>query len=318
MEKQPDRSRFHATFNPKSFSVVLALIYVIFCGAYIVISSNVAARMSATIEYLHIIELVKGLVFIGVTGFLFLVIAYVLLRKIIVQQERIFWQQQALVASEGRAMASMFASSVAHDMNNILMAGQGYVDMVRRGMVTSHEIDAAEMGRAVESLMNLSRRFMEIGRSGGAVGESRRYDLAEVVDSITRLAPSHIKVRACTLGLHVDRPAPVMGSPELAGRMLMNLIINAAEAADIGGKIEVRLLRLNDAVRLEVHDSGPGIPEEERGKIFEHFYTTKPGGNGLGLMSVRVYAEEYGGTIEVTASDLGGACIRVTLPLAKD
>ncbi len=317
MEKKPDRSHFRASFNPRTFAVVLAFIYIVFCGTYIVISSNIAARISKSIEYLREVETVKGLVFIGATGFLFFIIAYILLRKIVAQQEHIHMQQHALAASEARAMASMFASSAAHDMNNILAAGQGYADMLSRGMVPSAD-GAAEMGRAIESLMKLSRRFMEIGRHGGTVVEARRFDLAEVVDSIIRLAPAHIKVRACSLRARVDRPAPVTGSPELAGRMLMNLVINAAEAADIGGKIEVRLLRIDDAVRLEVHDSGPGIPAEDRERIFDHFYTTKPTGNGLGLMSVRVYADEYGGAIEVDKSDLGGACIRITLPLVKD
>jgi signal transduction histidine kinase len=103
----------------------------------------------------------------------------------------------------------------------------------------------------------------------------------------------------------------------LLARMIFNLILNAAEATGKGGKIEIRLRRAESMVCLEVHDNGPGIPVDMRQKVFDPFYTSKPNGTGLGLLSVRMCAVEHHGTVTVTDSDLGGACFIVTLPAAE-
>ncbi|MBN2559989.1 MAG: histidine kinase, partial [Phycisphaerae bacterium] len=63
-----------------------------------------------------------------------------------------------------------------------------------------------------------------------------------------------------------------------------------------------------------VHDSGLGVAPELRQAVFEPFYSTKPAGNGLGLLSVRAGAIAHGGTVEVTESELGGACFTVSIP----
>ena len=64
---------------------------------------------------------------------------------------------------------------------------------------------------------------------------------------------------------------------------------------------------------VEVNDDGPGIPERDKAAIFDAFYTSKPHGLGLGLVSVKVCAEAHGGSVEVFRSDLGGAAFRVRL-----
>jgi len=96
--------------------------------------------------------------------------------------------------------------------------------------------------------------------------------------------------------------------------MLLNLILNAADATHGRGRIDVRLRRAEDMAILEVNDDGPGVPAERRGAIFDAFYSSKAHGTGLGLLTVKVTAEEHGGAVEVETSDLGGACFRVRLP----
>ena len=93
-----------------------------------------------------------------------------------------------------------------------------------------------------------------------------------------------------------------------------HLILNAADATHGRGRIDVSLRRRDEVAVLEVQDNGPGVPAERRGAIFEAFYSSKPHGTGLGLLTVKVTAEEHGGTVEVLDSELGGACFRVTLP----
>ena len=103
----------------------------------------------------------------------------------------------------------------------------------------------------------------------------------------------------------------------LVDRMILNLVLNAADATKGAGKIDLRIRRKDRQVILELHDNGPGVPDQAREAIFDPFYSSKTNGLGLGLLSVRACAEAHGGSVEVKPSDLGGACFRITLPLAN-
>jgi signal transduction histidine kinase len=107
-----------------------------------------------------------------------------------------------------------------------------------------------------------------------------------------------------------------MVNPITLHRSVLNLVLNAADAVEGRGIIEVRLSASGPQAVLEVHDNGPGIPEDQRRRIFEAFYTTKAMGTGLGLLSVKACADEHHGHVEVLSSPLGGALFRLTLPLA--
>jgi signal transduction histidine kinase len=75
------------------------------------------------------------------------------------------------------------------------------------------------------------------------------------------------------------------------------------------------IARAEQSVLIEIHDSGPGIEPDMRERIFEAFNTTKTSGFGLGLTSVKIYADIHKGKVEVGESNLGGACFRITLPV---
>src|SRR5205823_2127446 len=102
-------------------------------------------------------------------------------------------------------------------------------------------------------------------------------------------------------------------------QVLINLITNAVHAVEHGGQVIVRARPDGaDSVRLEVADSGPGVPEEAREKIVEPFFTTKADGKGtgLGLPIVRNIVDLHRGVIAVERSELGGALFYVTIPVA--
>jgi two-component system sensor histidine kinase HydH len=142
-------------------------------------------------------------------------------------------------------------------------------------------------------------------------------DLRHIVQESVEFARSHERVRHCDLVLQAPVSVLVHVDTSTVVQSLLNLVINAADAAGPGGHIAVRVSRQDDEAVVEVHDDGPGVPLAQRSKIFEPFYTTKEAGSGLGLVSVKVCAEQHGGRVVVSDSDLGGACFRVTLPIGK-
>jgi signal transduction histidine kinase len=99
-------------------------------------------------------------------------------------------------------------------------------------------------------------------------------------------------------------------------QILLNLLNNAREATGKGGRIEVDVSRIDDSLEMAVSDNGPGIPLEQRQRIFEPFYSTKEVGIGLGLTLVKRFVNESGGSIEYDDDHGGGSRFVVRLPAA--
>jgi two-component system nitrogen regulation sensor histidine kinase NtrY len=107
----------------------------------------------------------------------------------------------------------------------------------------------------------------------------------------------------------------VLMDRQMLRRVLINLIQNAIQAlAHKPGQVRVRLSRDGDFANLDVEDSGPGIPEENRETVFDPYVTTKHDGTGLGLAIVKKVVIEHGGSVTAQVSELGGALLRVRLP----
>jgi signal transduction histidine kinase len=140
-------------------------------------------------------------------------------------------------------------------------------------------------------------------------------DLAAIVEKVVSFASSQAQIRHCRVTTRIEDRPQLMADDSMISRMLVNLVLNGAEAAGKTGHIEIRLAQDESAIRIEVHDSGTGIAPELRKQVFDPFYSTKEHGSGLGLLSVKVCAAEHDGSVSILDSDLGGACFRVNFPL---
>jgi len=131
------------------------------------------------------------------------------------------------------------------------------------------------------------------------------------------LAPMMARKRA-RIDLEVAEGCPdVTADPQLIGEVFSNLVTNALDALEGEGRIHIQIAPGEPGtVRFAVADDGPGVPESLRATLFKPFFTTKSSGTGLGLALCRKILEEHGGSIEVGATPMGGACFVVTLPTA--
>jgi len=302
--------------KPLRMASILAAIYLVFCVIYIGLSSHLAARHAESVAELARIETFKGLIFVLVCSGLLGTLTYFLLRRIARGQEAILSHAGALLMAERRAMAGIFATSVAHDMNNILTVGVATTDLLRmqKNLTPIQSDMVGDLESTFTRMTDLTRRLSTLGR-GGLQSEVLPADLAVVVRDEVEFARRHSRLRASQVQVQLHGAVPVTICAPMIQQMLVNLLVNAADASGPGGHIEVRVGRSDGDAFLEVHDSGPGVPKEERERIFDVFYTTKPQGLGLGLLSVRAAAQVHHGRITVGESPLGGACFRVTLPI---
>jgi len=101
-------------------------------------------------------------------------------------------------------------------------------------------------------------------------------------------------------------------------QMLMNLLINAAEATSAGGMILLQVEVEDGEVIIKVHDNGPGVAADVINRIVDPCFTTKPDGSGLGLLSVMTFIDSHNGKLQVGKSKLGGALFEVRFPVQQE
>jgi two-component system, NtrC family, sensor kinase len=237
-------------------------------------------------------------------------------------QSQIEALQQQVVRAERLATLGELAAGVVHELNNPLTSITVYADYLVRKLATgAEEADLEKLrriGASAQRILRFSRDLVQYARPSGR--DLEPVDVAGVVRQSVSICEHLVERGGITLTVEVDPQLPVIQA--IAGQLeqvLINLITNAVHAVESGGQVVVRA-RVDgpETILLEVVDSGPGILEEDRERIFEPFYTTKADGKGtgLGLPIVRNIIEQHRGRISVGTSDLGGAAFRVILPAA--
>lgn len=204
------------------------------------------------------------------------------------------------------------ARRVAHELKNPLTPMRFAVRVLERTAATSEaEREAREVIAAEsERLEELARAFAQFGRL--PEGEPSEIDLRELLDYLLR---THLPPEAAPrLRAPVDLPR-VLGHYEALSRAFANLVLNAGDAVGEGrGTVTVVLRAVDEQVEVRVLDSGPGIPPENLGRIWEPDFTTKARGTGLGLALVRQTVQAHGGEVGARNRPEGGAEFRVRLP----
>ena len=244
-------------------------------------------------------------------------------RDLVFLGERLEWLRRRLVELEEEK--TRFLAHLSHDLKTPLTAIREGAELLASGVTGRLEPEQAEVARIVrENCLQLQRQLENLlTYSLGEVQDRREppgaVDLAEVVRSAAEdLAPA-ARARGIEVRLEVE-PVPVLGHQRRLRSVVENLLSNALKFTPRGGRVGVRLRAEGERVVMEVWDSGPGIPAEERDRVFEPFFQgTARGegpvrGSGLGLAIVREYVESHGGTVEVLAEDQGGARFRIVLP----
>lgn len=297
-------------------AAIMALFYLVIAGAYILISSNLAGEKAASVEDLKRVEIFKGMVFVVVTAAIMFGFNYLLLTRIRRHEDQIVRQQHALHQGEAAVLAGVVATTIAHDINNALTVAVMSLEEMRSDLVPDSRAAtlADDTAGALEEIGTWNQRLFDLGgRRAGR--EISTFDLVHCVRVSLDLIRRHPRLRSSTLvfqpGAH---PIPFRGHESIVQRALVNLVINAGEAAGAGARIEVRLSSMDrKRIAIEVHDDGPGVSADQRDLILKPFHTTKPDGTGLGLSSVVACGQLHEGDVAISDSPLGGACFVLTL-----
>ena len=227
--------------------------------------------------------------------------------------------EQEARRTESLVAFGRLAATVAHEVRNPLNAIAVGVQRLGREFPPRERDDEHRkltglLRSEIDRLNGTVTRFLELARPPRI--EPRAGDLASLVREMVRLlaegAPPGVR-----LVEEGDELPPVLFDVAAVRQVILNLVRNAIEAVGGKGTIRVSTRREGGRVLLAVADDGPGIAPENRDRIFDFGFTTKPDGNGLGLSIVHRLVTEMGGTVSLGSGAGGGTEVRVLLPLSK-
>lgn len=221
-----------------------------------------------------------------------------------------------------------FVANASHELRTPLTAVRGYAETLRDGALSDPETARRFVDMIHKHTLRLQRLVDDLLALSRAEAPELAYDLqpvdaADVVTDVVRSLESAAEEKA--IGLSTDLPADLpaaLASAAALDEILVNLVDNAIKYTPAGGSVTVAAFHDDGRVRLEVRDTGPGIPAASLGRIFERFYrvdqgrSRELGGTGLGLSIVKHLAQRMGADVGVESHLGEGSTFRVTLPAA--
>ena len=238
-------------------------------------------------------------------------------------RERMEAANRKLLQAEKLASIGRISASIAHEIRNPLTSVKLNIQKVMEN----------------EALENIDKEHLEISQEG--IGHIENFikqmlnftrvselqltdfDLEQVIDESIKMIRNTLKLKDVELVKEIHEKLPhVFVDGDKIRQVILNILHNACEAVDKGGKITIDLSMLKGRrgrkVRIRVSDNGPGITKKDRENIFEPFYTTKSTGIGLGLANARKIIEQHKGTIRAVAKKEQGACFEILIPFEEE
>ncbi|MGB5221139.1 MAG: ATP-binding protein [Polyangiales bacterium] len=223
-----------------------------------------------------------------------------------------------LIQTERLAAIGRMAAHVTHEVRNPLSSIGLNVDMLGdelQGAGPESERLLESIHQELERLESITEEYLRLARlpEPSLNPEDPRHLIHDLAEFVRReMDASGVELR---LDIATQLPEVAMDEPQLR-QALLNLLRNAREAMPNGGVAKLEAMRYDDGVRIQIHDEGAGIGEEEREHVFDLFYTTKERGTGLGLPLTQQIVVAHGGEIACKPRHPQGTIFEIWLPAA--
>lgn len=223
-----------------------------------------------------------------------------------------------LLRADRLAALGTLAAGMAHEIKNPLGAIAGAAEILDQDYPKGHprreflDILREEIAR----LTTITGKYLGYARSPEP--DASPLDLNGSVETTIALLTKSASGKAVTIETALDRSIPkALADAGQIHQALVNLVLNGMQVMPAGGVLTLETGRAGGDVEIRVRDRGPGIPEGDEERIFEPFYTTRPGGTGLGLAMSRRIAVAHRGSLTAENHPGGGAIFRLRLPAAS-
>jgi signal transduction histidine kinase len=206
------------------------------------------------------------------------------------------------------------ASHVAHEVRNSLVPVSLYMSLLRRRLsddsgsldiLAKVEAGFAALDVTVNDLLNFTAHRNP---------QWQTFLIGDLVEEVCDSLGPQLEAQLIDLDVDVPPNTLLTADREMVRRALLNLVLNAIDVMPEGGDLVITSYESHSGLEIEVADSGPGLSDEDRRRVFEPFYTTKQNGTGLGLAIVYHIAEAHGGTVTTANCPEGGAAFTIKFP----
>ena len=224
-----------------------------------------------------------------------------------------------LQVSERLAALGRITAGVAHEVKNPLNSMRLWLENLKESLPAEPDSGSQQavqvLDKEIDRLDAVVKRFLDFTRPMDVRLEATQ--LADVLKEVIEIAKPQLQKSKILIAqlLPVDVPE-VYVDRALLKQAVLNLVLNAVEAMPSGGQLRLMLSRRGEMAEITVGDTGKGIPMENRQKIFQLFFTTRPGGSGIGLASTFRIVQLHNGSIDFTTEVGRGTTFRIELPLA--
>ena len=237
--------------------------------------------------------------------------------------EDLVQQKDRTLQAERVAAWRELARRLAHELKNPLFPLQVTVENLMRAKQKSPEMfeevfheGTATLLAEINNLKTIIGRFSEFSRMPQP--QRRPTQVNDVVRSVLRVFHAQLQdndKNQIAVRTELAEALPeISADPDLLHRALQNLVLNAIDAMPQGGDLTIRTAALGNRIEISVSDTGSGLTQEECGRLFTPYYTTKQHGTGLGLAIVQSVVSDHGGKISVESTREKGTTFRIELP----
>jgi signal transduction histidine kinase len=224
--------------------------------------------------------------------------------------------------AESEQLTRNFLMSVSHELRTPLTAIRGHVEALREGLAEDPDVreqslevlsnESARLERLVGDVLDLAKldahRFTL---------NPEEVDMRRLIDAAYAAFTEEARRRAIDYREQIGAAPVIVSDGDRVLQIISNLLRNAFRWTPDGGRIELALDHANGSISVAVDDSGPGIPAEERERIFRPFWSRDDGGSGLGLAIARELAVALGGRIELESEPGQGSRFELVLPAGE-
>jgi signal transduction histidine kinase len=224
--------------------------------------------------------------------------------------------QALLLHQEKMAAFGLLAAGIAHEVGNPLTSISSLIQMLQRRQGDAYTQEKLTLINGQLQRIQLTlRELIEFSRPAST--ERTRVSLGEILQEALDIAKYYKRTKGRVLAPDVppDLP-PLVGVRDQLVQVFLNLVLNAVDATERGGRIDLRAARCGGEIMVSVQDDGAGIPKEHQAKLFQPYFTTKKHGTGLGLFVTNRLVTDHGGRVEFDSRPGEGTCFRVWLPVA--
>ena len=226
-----------------------------------------------------------------------------------------------LAAEEKQRLLSRLLARLAHEIRNPLSSLDIHVQLLEEDLIYVASETKEKLSNRLEiihgelhRLDNIVKQFLRL--AGPWALDLAAVEIGKVIGHVCGLLQAEAAARQIEMGTHLaDDLPPLKADADQLIQALLNLVINAFQAVEKRGRVELRAQQTGDTLVIEVADSGPGVPPARLSAIFEPYYTTKPEGSGIGLWIAQQVVIAHGGMIQAANAPTGGAVFTIRLPL---